>query len=337
MTGFLVFAALLVLIAIAFAIVALWRGAPRLAIGLAVALPLAAGGLYAVVGAPKALDPANRAPPATIEDAVARLQAELKDAPENFENLVVMARSQMAIGKFPEAAASYGKALKLQPGEAELAVEYAEARLRSAADRRFPPEVVPLLEAAVAKNPQNQRALFFLGLHRMQSGDPARAVEAWERLLPLLAPDAAATLRPQVAAAREAAGLPALAATEAASPDATSAAGIDIEIRLAPELAAQVPPGATVFVFARAPGGAGPPLAARRVAAGAFPLALRLTDADSPMPAGTLGSVAQVMVQARLSRAGTATAASGDIEGAPVTSPTRGDAPVVLVLDTVRP
>jgi tetratricopeptide (TPR) repeat protein len=177
MTGFLVFAALLVLIAIAFAIVALWRGAPRLAIGLAVALPLAAGGLYTVVGAPKALDPANRAPPATIEDAVARLQAELKDAPENFENLVVMARSQMAIGKFPEAAASYEKALELQPGEAELGVEYAEARLRSAADRRFPPEVVPLLEAAVAKNPQNQRALFFLGLHRMQSG-----CRCWRRM-----------------------------------------------------------------------------------------------------------------------------------------------------------
>ncbi|MCX7041429.1 MAG: cytochrome C biogenesis protein, partial [Gammaproteobacteria bacterium] len=106
MSQFVFFAALLALIAVAFAISALWQRSRPLALVLALALPLAAFGLYYIEGAPAAIDPelaaapAPAAAPASIEDAVAQLQARLATEPDNFEGRVLLARSYMAIEKF---------------------------------------------------------------------------------------------------------------------------------------------------------------------------------------------------------------------------------------------
>jgi cytochrome c-type biogenesis protein CcmH len=332
MGGFVFAGALLVLLAIAFAIAALWQRAPRLALAIGVAIPLAVGGLYLLVGRPAALDPRNVAQPKTIEDAVGQLQRSLADAPDSFEKLVVLARAQMALGKFAEAGPLYRKALALQPDEADVGVEYAEAQLRASADRRFPAAAVPLLERAIAKNPQNQRALFFLGLQRVQAGKPAEATRFWERLLPLLAPDAAAALRPQVEAARAAAGLAPLPATAFAG-----APGVDVEVGIDPSLAKLVAPGDALFVFARAAGGAGPPLAAKRVEVGEFPVRLRLSDADSPMPAGKLSGATKVVLQARVSKSGDAAGASGDLEADPVELSLPASGTAQLLLSRTRP
>jgi cytochrome c-type biogenesis protein CcmH len=332
MGGFVFAGALLALLAIAFAVAALWQRAPRLALAIGLAIPLAAGGLYLLTGRPAALDARNVEQPRTIEDAVGQLQRSLADEPESFEKLVVLARAQMALGKYAEAGPLYRKALALQPDEGDVAVEYAEAQLRASADRRFPDAAVPLLERALAKNPQNQRALFFLGLQRVQAGKPGEASGFWERLLPLLAPDAAEALRPQLEAARVAAGLPPLPASAF-----SGAPGVDVEVGIDPSLAKLVAPGDALFVFARAAGGAGPPLAARRVEVGAFPVRLRLSDADSPMPAGKLSGATRVVLQARLSKSGDAAGASGDLEADPVDVDLPARGPAQLMLNRTRP
>jgi cytochrome c-type biogenesis protein CcmH len=332
MGGFVFAAALLALLAVAFAVSVLWQRAPKLALAIALGVPLVAGGLYLLVGRPAALDPANVVPPKTMEAAVAQLEREIADEPESFENLVVLARARMALGQYAEAAPLYRKAIALNPADSDVAVEYAETALRTSADRHFPPAVVPLLETAVAKNPANQRALFFLGLQRLQADRPAEAAALWERLLPLLPPDAAGALRPQVVAARAAAGLPPL--PEAAF---TGAPGVDIVVDIDPTLAKLAAPGDALFVFAHAAEGKGPPLAAKRVPLDAFPVRLRLTDADGPMPAAKLSSATRVLVQARLSKTGQATGSTGDLEADPVlvTLPARDAAQ--LMLNRTRP
>jgi cytochrome c-type biogenesis protein CcmH len=244
----------------------------------------------------------------------------------------VLARSYMAIGNFAEASAVYAKALAKSPDNDDVAVEYAEAQLRASKDRRFPAAAVRLLERAVERNPQNQRGLFFLGLQRMQDGKPAEASAYWERLLPLLAPDAANALRPQVEAARNAAALPPLPETAYAG-----APGVDIEVDIDPTLRKLVAEGDALFVFARKADGAGPPLAVQRLRPGTWPLRLRLIDADSPMPTGKLSSAAQVVLQARLSKSGNAEGASGDLEADPVTVDTASREPAHLMLTRSRP
>jgi cytochrome c-type biogenesis protein CcmH len=325
---FVAVAAMLVLVALGFVLAPLWQRSRALAIALAVALPLCAAGLYLLEGAPAALDPANVKPPATVDDAVAQLQRRLKSEPESFETLVVLARSYMATGRFAEARDAYARAVKLDPADVDVPVEYAEALLRTSADRRFPPQAVAMLERAVAAHPNNERALFFLGMHQFQSGQPAQAATTWERLLPLLQPDAAAALRQQVNAARKASGQ---------TPLAEPRPLITVEIDVDGSLAHEVRPGDVLFVFARAVGGAGPPVAAKRVELGTLPLSVGLGDEDSPMPAARLSAQSRVTVQARLSHGGNADPASGDLEADPVEASTTAGSHASLVLNRTRP
>lgn len=327
MGQFTFFAVLLACLAVAFAVSALWQRARGLAIAIAVVLPIAAGALYWFKGQPAALDPANTKPPETIEQAVAQLERLTSADPDNYGDQATLARAYMAQGKFDLARAAYTRARALQPADTELNVEHAEALLRTSTDRRFPPEAVSLLEAALAKDPANQRALFFLGLHQRQSGQPAAAVATWERLLAQLDSATSAELRKQVAAAREAAGMPEMAA----------AAVLDIEVRIDAALAREVGPGAVLFVFARTAEGSGPPVAAKRLVPGQFPIKLELGDADSPMPTAKLFSQEAVVLMARLSRNGDARPGSGDIEADPVMIPVAPGAAAVLTLNRTVP
>ena len=327
MGQFTLFAGILVLLAVAFAITALWQRARGLAIALAIAIPLAAGGLYWLKGRPVALDPVVTRAPTKIEEAVAQLERLTAADPKNFGDMATLARAYMATGQYDKARATYARALVLQPGESVLYVEYAESMLRTAPDRRFPPQAVELLERALEKDPVDQRALFFLGLHQRQSGEPAKAVATWERLLALLDPAASAELRKQVAEARSAAGMP----------EAAPAPSLQVEVRLEPTLARSVSPGAVLYVFARGADGAGPPVAARRLVPEQFPVQLTLGDADSPMPTAKLFSQEKVALVARLSRTGDVQAASGDLEADPVEVTVAPGANVELTLSRSVP
>jgi len=336
MGTFVVYATLLVLLAVAFATWALWRPARKLAIVVAIALPVLAAGLYLREGQPDALDAAKTTAPPSIEDAVAELRARLAAKPDDFEGQALLGRSYLAMQRFDLAREAYAKAHALRPEDGELGAEYAEAMFRASSDHRFPPEAVRLLEAAVAADTGNQRALFLLGVHLQQSDRPAEAVALWEKLLPQLDAETGAALREQIDEARLAAGMPKLAPAAASAPG-VEAPGLDIEVSIAPSLAGQVQPGAVLYVFARSQGGGGPPLAVKRIELEQMPMHVRLTDADSPMPAAKLSSQEQVLLVARLSRSGEARAASGDLEASPVQVATDSTSTTRLVLDKAVP
>src|SRR3546814_8255834 len=67
----------------------LWHGAnSRVAVaGLVAGLSLLALSLYALVGTPLALDPVARQAPATIDDAIAQLEAQLAREPQAVEEI----------------------------------------------------------------------------------------------------------------------------------------------------------------------------------------------------------------------------------------------------------
>jgi cytochrome c-type biogenesis protein CcmH len=331
MVLFVALALLAGVVAAAFATWPLWRTHRRLAIALALGLLIVGAALYRHVGEPLALNPANIAAPTTIADAIGQLERRLAVHPEEFEGRVLLARSYMAEQKYEQARDAYALATAQQPDDSDLTVEYAEALLRTSADHHFPATAVAMLENAVAKNPQNQRALFFLGLQRMQSGQPAEAAALWQRLLPLLPADAGAEVRKQIDSAREAAHLPPLPAVAVPAPL------LKVRVTIDPTLANNLPAGAVLFVFARSANGSGPPLAVVRVALDRLPVEVTLSDADSPMPTAKLSAQSQVLVMARLSLSGDAHAASGDIESDPQNATVGQADRIALVLNRALP
>lgn len=328
---FVLSAALLVLIAIAFATAPLWRQSRGLALSLTIALPLCVAGLYQLQGTPAALDPANLRAPQNIDEAIAMLQARLEREPDNIEGWILLARSQAAQENYGLAVKAYARAKALAPDDADLGVEYAEALMRSAGAQGAPAEAVALLEAALRTDPNNQRALLLFGMQRMQAGKPAEASATWERLLPMLEPAAGAALRAQIDIARASAGLPPL------PPMAVTQPLLTVRIDIDPTLAKHAQPGDVLFVFARSPEGRGPPFAVKRIALESLPMEITLGDDDSPMPTAKLSAQETVQVIARLSRSGNAQAGSGDIEAEPQTVNLANAAPITLTLKRTVP
>ncbi len=323
--GFIVLALLLALGAFAWVLHPLWRDRPRIAGAMIATLALSVGLLYFVVGTPAALAPAATRAPATLDDAIARLEAELREDPNQVEGLRLLARAYAQRGDAAKARDRLTQAARLAPDDADLQVEAAESRALADPKRQLDAQAVALLERAVAIQPMHQRGRWFLGIARRQQGRAAEAARTWEPLLGIVAPATAAALRPQIDAARADAELPPLPASADASL-ATDTPGKDapasgnaltIRVAVDPALAARMP-GATVFVIARVPGGPPMPVAVERHRLAALPAAIGLDDADGPMPTQKLSALREVEVVARLSRSGDAMRGAGDVESAPV-------------------
>lgn len=333
MTTFVLASLALAALALAFLLPPLWRQARGTAVVLAVALPLAAFGLYAMLGVPAALDPVNVKVPETLDEAIVQLERRLAEEPASVEGWVLLGRSRMAQQRWPEARDAFARAHALLPDEPDLMVEYADAQMRAAPDGRFPASAVALLEKVVAGQPTHQRGLFYLGAQRLQSGQPAEAVKVWEQLLPLVDGATTQALVPQLALAREQAGLPPVQDLPAAAPAPT----LELTVELAPALASQLAAGDTLFVFARTVDGAGLPVAVKRLPATGFPVTLGLSDADGLMPAQKLSMQKQVRLMARVSKSGDAAAAAGDLEAEGQVVDVADGARFTLVIDRVHP
>jgi cytochrome c-type biogenesis protein CcmH len=111
--------------------------------------------------------------------------------------------------------------------------------------------------------------------------------------------------------------------------------GVGGLVSLDPQLADQVTPQETVFLFARRPDGPPMPLAIQRLQVQDLPYRFRLDDSHA-MTDMTISSVDRVVVVARVSRSGQAMPASGDLEGqsGPVTT---GTGNLEIVIDRVLP
>lgn len=332
MALYLVLAALL---AIAAGIALAWplrrsRGAFA---ALVVAVPVLAACLYQFVGTPQALDPAQRKPPETLDEAVAQLQADLARDPRQIEGWRLLGRALQEQGRHEEARDAFGRAARLDPEDLAAQVEYAESRSRADAQRRFDDEATQALERVLRLDPEHERARLFLGIAYRQGGRDAEAAATWEPLLASLGPAAADGLREQIDAARNAAGLAPL--PPAAAADAAPPQGLRLRIALAPDFAARArpDPDAVVFVIAREPGGSPMPVAVQRRRVAELPLELTLTDRDSPMPTRPLSALREVDVLARISASGDAAPQAGDPASAPARIRLPADEPVELVVD----
>lgn len=337
MTPFVILAIVLSLGVLLAVLWPLWRDARGLVLAGVATLGIATFALYRVVGTPAALEPqaASAAMPATLDEAVAQLEAELKKQPNEPEGWRLLGKSYAALQRYDDAQKAFERAVQLLPTDADLLVEAAQARLFNNADRRLDAEAIALLDKALAINPDHQRALWFVGLAQRQEGKHADAAKTWEPLLAKVDPNTAATLRTQINEARAAAGLPPLAD---AAPAADSApALLTVTVDLAPALKDKLAPGDTLFVFARQVDGPPMPVAAKRLPVSAFPVTVPLGDSDSPMPTLKLSQLPQVQLVARIAKGNGPAAQPGDLEAAAVTAEVRAGNTYALTIDRVVP
>jgi cytochrome c-type biogenesis protein CcmH len=314
-------------------VAAIAERSPRIALLLGILLPVAAAALYVVLGEPRALSGAPPAEEASAEHAMqaerietmARSLAEkLRAAPDDAEGWGMLGRTYAYLGRMQDAMGAFEEAMKRRPDDARLLADYADIYAGTKGGGSLAGEPEKLIKRALALDPNQPKALALAGTIAFQKKDFAAAARDWELALGVLPEDSpfAKQIAAGLAEAREALGQPpgaaiAKAPAKAAPPAAAapSASALSGTVSLAPALAKLASPGDTVFVFARAPDGGGPPLAVIRAKVGELPLKFRLDDSMGMGTGNPLSAAPQVVVTARITKTGNVTPQSGDLEG----------------------
>ena len=293
-----------------------------LAAGLAALVIAGSAGLYVWLGAPEAIstqaDPhaAGQVSSQQIEAMVAQLAQRMEEHPEDAKGWAILARSYYAMGRYKESADAYARLGEVEQPNADMLADHADA-LAMAQGRDLRGKPLELLKQALRLEPTHWKALMMIGTEAFEREDYRNAVRYWETLLQSLPPDSefAEQIRGGIAQARaqaQQAGINIPVAKSAPKPKA--AESVRGRVRLSAELAAQVSPEDTVFVFARAPDSK-MPLAARRFKAKDLPATFELGDAQAMNPAARMSQASSVIVGARIAKSGGPVAQSGDLEG----------------------
>ena len=246
---------------------------------------------------------------------VAKLEQHLHDQPNDLAGWLMLGRSYLALERGDDAVAAYEHARSLDANNAEALLGLREAMsLREGGD--LTPAEAELFERAVTLAPDNPRALLYGGFAAVARGDRAAARSRWEALKAMHPPAQIETLLNEKIAE--------LGPTGAESPAGVSASGArptgseataTINLSIAPALKSRLTQGAQLFVFAREPGGRGPPLAAKRLASSAIGTQIHLSSTDSMVPGRALVSGQRVSIVARVSFSGQPLPAAGDLYG----------------------
>lgn len=284
--------------------------------------------------------------PPDIQQMVAGLRTRMAQQPDDLEGWKMLGRSEAVLGNYPAARDAFSQAYTRSKGQdAEAVVGYAEALVLND-ESEIDGQAAELFEKAVTMAPDDARALWYGGIVAYRRGDLALAQQRWVELQNQeLPPDLRQMVAERLAELQKQPNAPppgAIAAAPVASapspgPSAAAPAGAaaSISILLAPALAKQVPPEATLFVIARR-GESGPPLAVVRRPVGAWPVSITMSDADAMMPGTSLAEAGPVRLIARISRSGAPTATSGDPYGE-VSYDFAKNRPVNLTIDKIAP
>jgi cytochrome c-type biogenesis protein CcmH len=259
----------------------------------------------------------HAAPPATAQASspeiaamVAKLEAHLHEQPDDLKGWLMLGRSYVALERLDDAVDAYDKAERLGEGKNLDAILGLGEALSLRAGGDITPQVSKLFEAGVALAPNDPRALLYAGFAAAVRGDSALARTRWLSVKAQNPPPQVMQMIDQRIAEL---GLDNGNAPPPAP--AGSAATATVRLAIAPALKSRLRADAPIFLFARTPGGTGPPLAVKRLSIDAIGTQIQLSAADSMTPGRALVPGQQVSITARVAFGGQPLPASGDLYG----------------------
>ncbi len=274
----------------------------------------------------------NAPPPGPdVSGMVTKLEKHLQEVPDDTKGWVMMGRSYLELQRFDDAVTAFEHAKQLDGKNVDAMLGLGEA-LSMRSGSQITPEAAKLFEEALTLEPQNPRAMLYGGFAAAVRGDVSLARTRWQTLKALHPPaelekmlDARLAELSSMPGGASGAGVGASASETAPSTGGETSAGgagassavaeARVNISIAPALKNRLKEGALLFVFARNPGGGGPPLAAKRLTVAQIGTEVTLSAADSMIPGRAIAAGQQVQVMARVSFSGQPTPVAGDLYG----------------------
>jgi cytochrome c-type biogenesis protein CcmH len=165
------------------------------AVAALVLMPLGAAALYLAIGSPGLPDQplAPRLAAArtnqSVDSLIAQVESHLERNPDDGRGWEVIAPIYVRLGRFDDAVRARRNALRLNGESAERQAAVGEA-LVFAANGVVSTEAKAAFERAVALDPTQAQARYFLGLAAEQDGKPEQAAATWRAMLDGAPPDA---------------------------------------------------------------------------------------------------------------------------------------------------
>ena len=345
MAQFWIGAAVLSVAALGFVVVPLWRqrqatgGWSRLGSLVAALLVPSAVGLYLGIGTwdgQTASAPSATLPP--MAELVEGLDARLQEQPDDPAGWYLLGQSYMSLGRYADARRAFSEGLARDPAPGtDMQLAFAEAQTLTDPQALLG-DAGQIFEDALEVEPDNATALWYGGLAAAATQRPNIARSRWSRLLQLDPPQALRDVLEQhlnaLGGISEPVQEPPLQLAQTEPP-----AGLEIRLRIQlgdglDEAGGINSPGASLFIFARAPQG-GPPVAVIRESASAVPGEFSLSDANNMLPGRSLADFPELTIVARISASGEPTEQPGDVYGEISYAPGEGGGVVELVMDQV--
>lgn len=297
---------------------ALPQPAKRTALAVALLVPLSAALLYAWLGSPAAMQPAEARHQVTagqMDEMLAKLATRLQKNPNDPQGWAMLARTYKALGRFEEAEKAFVRAGDLVNQDAALLTEYADL-LAVRANGNLEGRPLQLVQQALRIEPENLMALALAGTAAYNRKDFPEATRYWSLLLTLVPPesDDAKSLSATLAEIGGKSGGQPITKAQGEKPGPSGKA-ISGSVTLAPALAAKVQPGDSLFIYARPVTGPRMPLALLRARAGDLPLNFTLDDSLAISPDMKLSGASEVKLEARVTKSGQAVRQPGDLIG----------------------
>jgi cytochrome c-type biogenesis protein CcmH len=181
------------------------RRLTQFAFAAVAAIALVTTVLYATMGRPDLAkrkdsglgprDLASEAEPAShpggdVSTMIGQLEGELREQPNNAQGWAMLGWSYFQTHRYPQAAKAYAHAADLDPSDAESLSALGESLVRSN-DGLVAPDADTAFRRALAADPGDPRARYFLAVEKDQKGDHRGAMDDWTALLRTAPPNAA--------------------------------------------------------------------------------------------------------------------------------------------------
>jgi cytochrome c-type biogenesis protein CcmH len=122
------------------------------------------------------------AAPGDVQSMVGKLEQRLAENPDDADGWRMLAWSHFNLGEYDKAAEGYRKATALVPSNADYWASLGESIARTKTGP-FPDEAINAFRKALAIDPKDPRARYFLAVQKDLTGDAKGAIEDWIKLL----------------------------------------------------------------------------------------------------------------------------------------------------------
>ena len=167
------------------------RASITVAIAIVGIIPFTSYGLYSYLGSPgkpdlpfanRQFNPSVDAASAEMDSLVKKLRERLDQNPNQLKGWILLGQSLVNLKRFNAASNAFKQALKIAPNRAEIAASAAETGFM-AKDGKFDQEVRDYFKMAQRLNPEEHKALYYLGLDSFMAKKYASAIQYWVDLI----------------------------------------------------------------------------------------------------------------------------------------------------------